>query len=253
MVCLIPGACIIIKMLISTQLESFSKSNRMTTINWLFLESLDPFSGFERLQFWKIKCSPSSCRRSSTCDTPWSPPQSFASSSCPPSQSPVDARWKYTHLNTLAHTSVTIWVGHNSHNSNNIEVGLLSNRIPRFFQPVKLFFSKHVFYSPQASHGNQPQSPPVGWQTHTLDFSSSPDLNTAEATHTMHRDWLNQKCFFSTLLLHISIWFLFIVKLHSRIDQLDKMSSRGTHTEWTKLSRWHYSDGSYLSTVSAGP
>lgn len=34
--------------------------------------------------------SPSSCSRSSTCDTPWSPPQSFSSSSCPPVQSPVD-------------------------------------------------------------------------------------------------------------------------------------------------------------------
>lgn len=230
----------------------------MSNINWLFLESLDPFSGFERLQFWKIKCSPSSCSRSSTCDIPWSPPQFFASSSCPPSQSPVDARWKYTHLNTQAHASATIWVGHNNHNSKNIEVGLLSNRIQRFlYFNCDLFFSKHVFYSPQASHGNQPQSPPVGWQTHTLDSSSSPDLNTAEATHTTHRDWLNQKVFFPTgyicLLLHISIWFLVIVKIHSRNDQLDKVSSWGTHTEWTKLSRWHYSDGSYLSTVSAGP
>lgn len=60
-----------------------------------------------RYVFCKNECSPSSYSKSSTCDTPWSPPQSSASSSCPLIRSPVDVMHKYQALSFLTRANHT--------------------------------------------------------------------------------------------------------------------------------------------------
>lgn len=98
-----------------------------------------------------VLCSPSSYSKSSICDTPWSPPRSSASSSCPLIQSPVDMPQKCCFNNCIL---------------NNVQL----EKDPRFY------FS----HSLQASDVNRPPSPPAVWQTHKLGSSSSPHLKTAE-------------------------------------------------------------------------
>lgn len=134
-------------------------------------------------------CSPSSCSRSSTCDTPWSPPQSFSSSSCPPVQSPVDRMQNYQTWNFWHEVN---HVPHLQHKIQKLKVSMfywLSTKLGTCSRKKPQFYLQHLdsikiqtdFKSnlPQASDVNLPPSPPGAWQTHTLGSSSSPHLNTA--------------------------------------------------------------------------